>query len=315
MKLLTKEEEREHYNQTLKGGTIGGVLGLGFGLAGVALASQRYHFIRTLTLPLKAFLVTSSGTFAGIVAADHWSRAYEQQSNPKARVHAEREKELREADAAGKTFTQRAMEWGRQERYKIVGGSWVLSMVAAFSLVNRNKYLTGAQKLVQARVYAQFLTLGVLVASAAFEISDSRNQQGRYETVKYIDPKDPEHKRILEKQVEIAGGKGAGGEREDRGGRDLWKDMIQAEEERMKDRDRDEKRLRKESESKHQKKQGNGKKSEKRDEKKEDKKDDQDSKDDEEKEEEEKGGDGKKQEKDEKKESNDGKKQDKSDKK
>jgi hypothetical protein len=132
-------------------------------------------------------------------------------------------------------------------------------MVAAFSLVNRNKYLTGQQKLVQARVYAQFLTLGVLVASAAFEINDSRNQKGRYETVKYIDPNDPEHKRILEKQVEIGGGKGAGGQKEDRSNKDMWKDMIQAEEERLKERDEDEKRIRQESEKK-----GNGKKQHKK---------------------------------------------------
>lgn len=255
MKILTKEEEAAHYRATLKGGTLGGVLGLGAGFAAVALASQRYHFFRTLTLPLKAFLVTSSGTFSGIIAADHYSRKYEQERNPLDKEFAERRESQREAAAQGKSFTQRATEFAREERYKIVGGSWILSMVAAFSLVNRNKYLTGQQKLVQARVYAQFLTLGVLVASAAFEINDSRNQKGRYETVKYIDPKDPEHKRVLEKQVEIGGGKGAGGQKEDRSNKDMWKDMIQAEEERMREREEDEKRIRKESEKK-----GNGKK-------------------------------------------------------
>ena len=40
----------------------------------------------------------------------------------------------------------------REERYKIVGASWVASMIAAFALVGRNPYLTGTQKLVQARV-------------------------------------------------------------------------------------------------------------------------------------------------------------------
>ncbi|RMJ20346.1 hypothetical protein PHISP_08784, partial [Aspergillus sp. HF37] len=64
MKLLTKEQEAEHYRQTLIGGTIGGFAGLAVGLAGVAFAHRRYHFFRNLTLPLKAFLVTSSGTFA-----------------------------------------------------------------------------------------------------------------------------------------------------------------------------------------------------------------------------------------------------------
>ncbi|ETN44639.1 uncharacterized protein HMPREF1541_10309 [Cyphellophora europaea CBS 101466] len=267
MKILTKEEEAAHYRETLKGGAIGGFSGLGLGLAGVAIASGRYHFFRTLTLPLKAFLVTSAGTFGGIVAADHWSRKFEQDRNPIDREYQESQKEKREEQVAGKTFTQRAIDFGREERYKIVGGSWILSMVAAFSIVNRNKYLTGAQKLVQARVYAQFLTLGVLVASAAFEISDQRQQTGRWETVKYIDPSDPEHKRIIEKEVEVK--QGFGGEKEDRSGRDRWKEMVDAEEQRLKGRQDDEKRWKKDAEKRHHS--ANGKKNGKKEQHDEDK--------------------------------------------
>jgi len=262
MKLLTKEQEQQHYNETLKGGSIGGFGGLALGTAGVLFASRRYAFFRGLTLPLRAFLITSAGTFGGIIAADHWSRAYEKASNPKDVEYKEREKQRAEEAAAGKTFTERAMEFGRKERYKIVAGSWIASMVAAFSLVNRNKYLSGQQKLVQARVYAQFLTLGVLVASAAFEISDSRNETGRYETVRYVDPKDPEHKRILTRQQEIPTGDA---------GDEMWKDMIKAEEDRMKEREDDEKRLRKEHEKKHAKEHAKkGKKQEKKEETEED---------------------------------------------
>jgi hypothetical protein len=153
------------------------------------------------------------------------------------------------------------MDFGKKERYKIVGASWLASMGLAFSLVNRNKYLTGAQKLVQARVYAQFLTLGVLVASAAFEISDSKKEEGRWETVRYVDPKDPEHKRMLQKKEYREGdstekhdghGKGAND--------DLWKDMVAAEEERLKERDAEDKKFR-------HKKNGNGKGKDKKSEK------------------------------------------------
>lgn len=254
MKILTKEQERQHYNATLKGGAIGGLTGLAVGTVGVIAAHRRYHFFRNLTIPLKAFLITSAGTFAGIVNADHYSRAFEAASNPIEREFREREAEKAEkaeAEKANKTFTERAMDFGRKERYKIVAGSWIASMVAAFVMVNRNKYLTGAQKIVQARVYAQFLTVGVLVATAAFEISDSKNQQGRWETVKYIDPKDPEHKRVLEKLVEkdvVSQGTGSGND-------DLWKDMVAAEEQRIKEREE----RQKEHERSHKKKHnGNG---------------------------------------------------------
>ena len=93
------------------------------------------------------------------------------------------------------------MDWFRENRYGIVGGSWVASMGIALGIVGRNPYLTGAQKLVQARVYAQGLTVAVLIATAAFEISDSKNEKGRWETVKVLDPDDPTHQRLIEKKV------------------------------------------------------------------------------------------------------------------
>lgn len=74
-------------------------------------------------------------------------------------------------------------------------------MVIALGLVGRNPYLTGTQKLVQARVYAQGLTIAVLTATAAFEVGDRNKQVGRWETVTVIDPDDPKHKHLIEKKV------------------------------------------------------------------------------------------------------------------
>ena len=197
------------------------------GLAGVYGATRRYAAFNQLTLPLKAFLVTSSATFAGIIAADHSSRVYEKSRNLDQRFLKSREKELTEAETRGKTFTQRAYEFGKREKYKIIGGSWVGSIVLAFALVGRNPYLSGQQKLVQARVYAQGLTLAVMCAVAAVEIRDGSKGEGRWETVKYIDPNDPEHKHLIEKKVH----------KERYEGEDLWRDMVEAEEGKIKERD------------------------------------------------------------------------------
>jgi Hypoxia induced protein conserved region len=230
-----------HLSATVKGGILGGIGGLVVAGGLVVVAHRRYHFFNQLTPQLKAFLITSGGTFTGIIAADHSSRAYEAQRNPLDRQYAEREKQRHAEEMLGKSWTERAMDFGRKERYKIVGGSWLASMVTAFAMVNRNKYLTGPQKLVQARVYAQFLTLGVLVASAAFEISDSKNDKGGlWETVKIIDPNDPEHKRIIEKREH----------KEEWEGQELWRDMVEAEEQRIKERERGKKKLQMEREKK-----------------------------------------------------------------
>lgn len=210
---------------TLQGGILGGLGGLAFGAVGVVAATRRYPAFNHLTLPLKAFLITSAGTFSGIIAADHASRSYESGQNPANQAYASREEQRRHAELSGMTWTQRAMAWGREERYKIVGASWLASMVASFAIVGRNPYLTGPQKLVQARVYAQGLTLAVLIASAAFELQDSKQDKGRYESVEYIDEKD--HKKHT-KQVE---------REQPPDGDTLWKDMVKQEEQRLQERD------------------------------------------------------------------------------
>lgn len=74
-------------------------------------------------------------------------------------------------------------------------------MATALGIVSRNPYLSTSQKLVQARMYAQGLTIAVLIATAAFEVGDKNQGQGRWETVKVVDPNDPQHKKVIEKKV------------------------------------------------------------------------------------------------------------------
>ncbi|KAJ6160570.1 hypothetical protein N7470_003966 [Penicillium chermesinum] len=222
MKLLTKEEEEAHYHTVVKGGAIGGISGLAMGAAGVALATRRFHTIRALTLPMKAFLVTSSGTFVGIIAADHASRKFGEEHNAEKQWYEERELRLRSEENRGLSLTERAMAFARREKYKIIGATWIASMVGSFALVSRNPYLSGSQKIVQARVYAQGLTLGVLCASAAFEISDQRRGRGLLDSAN-------KSKGAQEDAAEPAPV-----HTQDKDEGDLWKDMVAAEEQRLK---------------------------------------------------------------------------------
>ena len=135
-----------------------------------------------------------------IVSADSFSRSYEASKHPE--EHYQDEVAKARADAHARlTSYEKFMAFGKENRYSIVGGSWIASMALALTLVGRNPYLSTQQKLVQARVYAQALTVGVLLATAAFEIGDRNNEEGRWETVKIIDPNDPEHKHLVEKKI------------------------------------------------------------------------------------------------------------------
>ncbi|RPB17195.1 hypothetical protein P167DRAFT_531452 [Morchella conica CCBAS932] len=226
MKILTKEEEAAHYNAVLRGGITGGVVGTAVGLGTAMVLTKRWPFFKQLTLPFKAFFVSSAGTFAAIIQADRYSRGFEADRHSELLQYKDATAKALEEARRNRTPTQRAMDWGRENRYTIVTASWVASMALSLGLVSRNKYLTGPQKLVQARMYAQGLTLLVLVASAGFEVSDAKKGKGNYETVKILDPDDPSHKHLIEKKIH----------HESYAGEDLWKDMVEGEERRLRAR-------------------------------------------------------------------------------
>lgn len=220
MKILTKEEEQRHYNATIKGGTVGGLIGLGVGSAAVLAANRRFPGFRALTVPFRVFLAASTGTFTAVIAADRASAAYDIQHTPEKKLQLERDAERERRERAGRTTLQLAKKWAEDNRYPIIFGFWLTSMVGSFALVNRNPYLTGSQKLVQARMYAQGSTLAVLLASFAFEASDANKGKGRWETIKVLDPNDPTHKHMIEKKIH----------HERYAGEDQWREMVEAEE-------------------------------------------------------------------------------------
>ncbi|GAB0131909.1 hypothetical protein EsDP_00000362 [Epichloe bromicola] len=221
MKVVSKEEERAHYNQVLKGGLLGGSASLALGLGGVLVASRRYPAFRSLTIPFRAFLVTSTATFGAIVTAERYSTAFQRQNDP---GHGYKDASQRAIEVArdNESARRRLMDWGRENRYGVVFASWLASMAVALALVGRSPMST-SQKIVQARLYAQGLTLAVLIVSAAFEVSDAKRGSGRWETVMVLDPDDPEHKHLIEKKIH----------KEEYEGQDLWMDMVEAEERRL----------------------------------------------------------------------------------
>jgi len=226
MKVITKEEEQRHYNAVIKGGLKGTVIGTAVGGLLVMAATRRYQAFRSLTIPFRAFLVASTGTFVGVIAADRSSAAYDEANNPEKQRLTRERKQRAEMLESGKNSFQRMKEWAEENRYPIVFAFWLASMGGSFAMVNRNRFLSGSQKLVQARMYAQGLTLAVLLASFALESKDAAQGKGRWETVKVLDPNDPEHKQLIEKRIH----------KERYEGEDQWMEMVEAEEARIKAR-------------------------------------------------------------------------------
>ncbi|KAK4248010.1 hypothetical protein C7999DRAFT_40760 [Corynascus novoguineensis] len=225
MKVISKEEEQEHFRHVVRGGLIGGTAGLAVGLAGVILGAKRYPVIRQLTLPFRSFLVTSSGTFGAIVLAERYSINFQRSHDAMNNYLEESQRAIEEARRTQLSTRQKLLDWGRENRYTIVFASWIAAMGVAMAMVGRNKYLSTSQKIVQARVYAQGLTLAVLIATAALETADAKSGKGRWETVMVVDPNDPTRQHLVEKKIH----------KEDYEGQDLWKEMVAAEERRMRE--------------------------------------------------------------------------------
>ena len=152
----------------------------------------------------------STGSFAAIIGADRGGRAYEKTNHPDRSYHDERQALLDKLHA-DRTDTEKALHWANENRYSIVAGSWVASMATAFALVSRSPMNT-AQKLVQARVYAQGLTMAVVIASLALEGADMKAARGDGKVTGAI-----KQKRLSDK--------------------DQWMDMVEAEEERMREKE------------------------------------------------------------------------------
>uniref|UniRef100_A0A1D1YYU4 Altered inheritance rate of mitochondria protein 38 n=1 Tax=Anthurium amnicola TaxID=1678845 RepID=A0A1D1YYU4_9ARAE len=189
MKVPTEQEKQEHYHETVKGGIKGVGIGLGVTL-GLALIAQRFSpTFRKLTLPFKAFLVSSGTSAASIIFAERAGLEYERKK------YGYYEPEIKQV-TQDRTSLQKTKDFISENRYGIATSAWALSIVGSLAYTYNNKYLSLSQKVVQARMYAQALTIVLIAAAAAISVND----KGR--------PRTPV-------------------------GQDHWKDLVAAEERKM----------------------------------------------------------------------------------
>lgn len=147
-----------------------GAIGLSTALL-VSLAAQRsgrFPAYRALTLPLKAFAVTSVTTASFIIGADAASRQFElskyavgsgTEMERESHMAERAEEEAGISEQAGykrpvdlRTLSTRdaIVEWSKANRYKVVFVGWASTMIGSFAYISMTP-LSFAQKLVQVR--------------------------------------------------------------------------------------------------------------------------------------------------------------------
>lgn len=167
MKIVTEEESKQVSRVILVGGATGFVIGLS-GAVVASLLLQRFSagYRKYLTFPLKIGLITAATSCATVIQAERDLLRYD-----RARYSAT----LSTTPTTIKTPTigdnwrsslNSILDKVESLQWEIIGGTWLVGMAWSGARLYRNKHLNVAQKVVQARMIAQALTISVLLATA-----------------------------------------------------------------------------------------------------------------------------------------------------
>ncbi|KAG0359560.1 hypothetical protein BG005_000599 [Podila minutissima] len=139
----------------------------------IAMSGARYsQTYRTLSQPMKYFLLGSGTAATSILFGDHARVQYEDRQLLR---HLDQEA----ADAArAEIRAQRGVMAElnyqvRENRNMVVGVSWLTCMAGSLGYTFSKKGLTTTQRIVTARMYAQGFTVLVMMAVAAMELTDA----------------------------------------------------------------------------------------------------------------------------------------------
>lgn len=172
MKLITSEEKNAHWNVIMTGGIKGLMLGTAMSVGIFALAPSKYPRLLKMPWSIKTAIFVTPPAFTASVNAELCSSEfdydmYSSESSQKRILEEHRR-------WSSLTTTEQAVETLNNNKYPIITGLWAASMWGSWLYVNRDPLLTKTQKFVQARMYAQFLTVGLLLGSMALSMYEEK---------------------------------------------------------------------------------------------------------------------------------------------
>jgi len=168
MKVLTQEQLADYDRHVYMGGLKGGAKGLALSLPAAWYAHNKYAYYRSLPLQIKALSVMMVTVPWAVVDAELTSRVFEEEQWKKRAGYHDTHalEELMRQQRRGGNRNQ-TLDWIEGHKWSLVGLGWVTSISAAFGIIMRDPLQTTAQKAVQARMWAQGLTVGMLMAAGA----------------------------------------------------------------------------------------------------------------------------------------------------
>ncbi|KAG6332923.1 hypothetical protein ID866_6165 [Astraeus odoratus] len=159
----------------LRGAIEGTIAGSGITFPAMYIMNRRWPYFRSLPPQLKALGAVVIILPMMTIRAEHkmieFERSHWDDANKYAVERRAHEERLRRVDLGLK---DRFGEWAARHKLGVVVGSWALAMTVAGAIIMPT-YLCGTngslhtylRQVVQARVWAQGLTLGVIIATGA----------------------------------------------------------------------------------------------------------------------------------------------------
>ncbi|CCE79531.1 Piso0_001603 [Millerozyma farinosa CBS 7064] len=193
MKILSDEERNAHWNTVLYEGAKGTLIGLGVSYGLVSYLKKK-HPIRygQFNTSIKACLWSMPPVALGAFYADDGSVKFDEKQHRSVYFKEKEREQLERWDKL--SWNDKAFVKVNDNKYKIIIGSWAASLYGSWKLVNRDKYMTGAQKAVQARVYAQAITVVLLLGTILLSMHEKELQKNAPAEI-------PEWQRVLDEQA------------------------------------------------------------------------------------------------------------------
>lgn len=195
MKILSDEEKTAHRNAVLIEGAKGCAIGA---VAAVGLIQyfKRRNPVRfnQLSFSIKSAMFIMPTVSCGAFFADEGSVQFDRdvyQSDYLKQQEEEKLAKWNKLSAGDKFFTKL-----NDNKYKIIIGAWAGSLYGSWKIVDRDPIMTNAQKIVQARMYAQAVTVVLLLGTILMSLHEQELKKKQPAPV-------PEWKRYLEEQKQL----------------------------------------------------------------------------------------------------------------
>jgi len=171
MKIITDEEKRAHIahitSEGAKGLVYGAMLSTGMFIYFKKRMPARFNSWNT---SIKACVLTMPTIGMGAFYADQGSWEFDKEMHHSEHTQAKVLEEFRQWNRL--STSEKFFSGLNNNKYTIIVSAWAASLYASWVIVNRDKIMTTAQKAVQARMYAQGITIMLLLGTILLAIKE-----------------------------------------------------------------------------------------------------------------------------------------------